>query len=106
MLLTEDCLTLLVDLTTGHYNRGTQSTSLWLTFLTSVQQSNIFVVESEVIASKFSVEAMVCGYHIYEAITVLPSSRNQRVIRILLEKCMSDSEGNLKTDFSHHWYDW
>ena len=106
MPLTEDCLTLLVDLTTGHYNRGTQSTSLWLTFLTSVQQSNIFVVESEVIASKFSAEAMVRGHHIYEAITVLPSSRNQRVIRILLEKCLSDSEGNLKTDFSHHWYDW
>ena len=39
MPLTEDCLTLLVDLTTGHYNRGTQDTSLWLTFLTSVQQS-------------------------------------------------------------------
>ena len=39
MPLTQDCLTLQVDLTTGHYNRGTQGTSLWLTFLTSVQQS-------------------------------------------------------------------
>ena len=39
MPLTQDCLTLLVDLTTGHYNRGTQTTSLWLTFLTSVQRS-------------------------------------------------------------------
>ena len=39
MSLTQDCLTLLVDLTTGHYNMGTQTTSLWLTFLTSVQQS-------------------------------------------------------------------
>ena len=39
MPLTQDCLTLLVGLTTGHYNRGTQDTSLWLTFLTSVQQS-------------------------------------------------------------------
>ena len=39
MPLTQDCLTLLVDLTTGHYNRGTHSTSLWLAFLTNVQQS-------------------------------------------------------------------
>ena len=39
MPLTQDCLTLQVDLTSGHYNRGTQSTSLWLTFLTSVQQN-------------------------------------------------------------------
>ena len=39
MPLTQDCLTLLVGLTTGHYNRGTQDASLWLTFLTSVQQS-------------------------------------------------------------------
>ena len=38
MPVAQDCLTLLVDLTTGHYNRGTQGTSLWLTFLTSVQQ--------------------------------------------------------------------
>ena len=69
-------------------------------------KATFFLVESEVIASEFSVEVMVRGYHIYEAITVLPSSRNQRVIRILLEKCLSDSEGNLKTNFSHHWYDW
>ena len=37
--LTQDCLTLLVDLTTGHYNRRAHSASLWLTFPTSVQQS-------------------------------------------------------------------
>ena len=38
--LLQDCLTLLVDLTTGHYNSSrTDSTSPWLTFLTSVQQS-------------------------------------------------------------------
>ena len=55
-------------------------------------KATFFLVESEVIASEFSVEVMVRGYHIYEAITVLPSSRNQRVIRILLEKCLTVKE--------------
>ena len=37
--LTQDCLAPLVDSPTGQYNStGTHSTSLWLVFLTSVQQ--------------------------------------------------------------------
>ena len=39
MSLTQDCLALLVDSPTGQYNStGVQSTSLWLAFLTGVQQ--------------------------------------------------------------------
>ena len=39
MPLTQDCPPLLIDSTTGHYNStGMHSTSLWLAFLTSVQQ--------------------------------------------------------------------
>ena len=39
MLLAQDYPPLLIDSTTGHYNSaGTHSTSLWLVFLTSIQQ--------------------------------------------------------------------
>ena len=39
MPLTQDCPAPLIDSTTGHYNStGTHSTSLWLVFLTSIQQ--------------------------------------------------------------------